>query len=393
MNPPKTDRDIDLHSLLFNNTIKTKNTIMKRINVKAYEKALVFRNGKLVDVLTSGKHWLGFGRKVQYYDVTELFYHENELNQLLQNEKFSNMVDITIVKDNEIMIQYKDGLFHNVLTPGKYCYWNDGIQYEYDRVDLNEIEVNDSIDRKVLHIPIVAKYFTVHIVESYEKGLLYIDGEMIKTMKPGLYYYWKGQKNAIIKKVDLRKQQMEISGQELLTKDKAAVRLNFYAGYQVTDVSKALDETKDYARQLHVLIQLGIREYVGQYSLDDLLANKQSASPYIMQYAKTTANSMGVNLLDCGIRDIILPGDVRDIMNQVLIAEKKAQANVIMRREETASTRSLLNTAKLMEDNEMLFRLKEMEYMEKISEKVGEISLNGGNKVMDQLRGLVGYKT
>jgi len=79
-------------------------------------------------------------------------------------------------------------------------------------------------------------------------------------------------------------------------------------------------------------------------------------------------------------------------MNQVLIAEKKAQANVIMRREETASTRSLLNTAKLMEDNEMLFRLKEMEYMEKISEKVGEISLNGGNQAMDQLRTLVGYK-
>lgn len=366
---------------------------MKRINVKAFEKVLIFKNGKLLDVLPSGKHWIGFGRKVLRYDLTELFYHENELDQLLQNERFSSLVDVTIVKDNEIMLQYKDGLFYKVLTPGKYCYWKDGIQYEYNRIDLNEIEVTNTINRKVLHNPMVAQYFTVHVVESYEKGLLYIDGEMVNTMTPGIYYYWKGVKSAIIKKVDLRKQQLEISGQELLTKDKAAIRVNFQAGFSVNDISKALDETKDYTRQLYVLIQLGIREYVGQYCLDDLLANKQSAAPYIMEFAKVKANEMGVELLDCGIRDIILPGDMREIMNQVLIAEKKAQANVIMRREETASTRSLLNTAKLMEDNEMLFRLKEMEYMEKISEKVGQISLNGGNKVMDQLRDLVGYKT
>jgi regulator of protease activity HflC (stomatin/prohibitin superfamily) len=90
--------------------------------------------------------------------------------------------------------------------------------------------------------------------------------------------------------------------------------------------------------------------------------------------------------LDCGIRDIILPGDVKDIMNQVLVAEKRAQANVIMRREETASTRSLLNTAKLMEENTMLYKLKEMEYVEKIAEKINTISVNGSGDLIGQLK-------
>jgi len=76
-------------------------------------------------------------------------------------------------------------------------------------------------------------------------------------------------------------------------------------------------------------------------------------------------------------------------MNTVLIAEKRAQANVITRREETASTRSLLNTAKLMDENKTLFKLKELEYLEKICEKIGNISLSSGDGLMDVLNGVV----
>ena len=90
-------------------------------------------------------------------------------------------------------------------------------------------------------------------------------------------------------------------------------------------------------------------------------------------------------MLTAGIRDIVLPGEVKDIMNKVLVAQKSAEANTIVRREETAATRSLLNTAKLMEENDMLFKLKEMEYIEKIAGKIGEVTVSSGGKVLDQL--------
>ena len=92
-----------------------------------------------------------------------------------------------------------------------------------------------------------------------------------------------------------------------------------------------------------------------------------------------------MEILGFGIKDVILPGEIREIMNTVLVAEKKAQANVIMRREEVASTRSLLNTARLMDENKTLLRLKEMEYLERICDKVGTITLNGGNSLLEQL--------
>jgi regulator of protease activity HflC (stomatin/prohibitin superfamily) len=215
---------------------------------------------------------------------------------------------------------------------------------------------------------------------------MFIDGKFDKILDAGIYYFWKNAIPVSVLKADLRQLQMEVSGQEILTRDKAALRVNFYAQYKVVDVSKAMVDCKDYEKQLYILMQLALREYIGMLSLDELLENKESVSESILKIISASAARIGVEILTCGIRDIILPGEVKEIMNQVLIAEKKAQANIITRREETASTRSLLNTAKLMEDNAMLFKLKEMEYVEKIADKIKSISLSGGNQIVDQLR-------
>ncbi len=98
---------------------------------------------------------------------------------------------------------------------------------------------------------------------------------------------------------------------------------------------------------------------------------------------------MFVEIVEAGVKDIILPGEIREIMNTVLIAEKKAQANVISRREEVASTRSLLNTAKLMDENKTLYKLKELEYVERICENVGNITLNGSGDILAQLTSIL----
>src|SRR5690606_7041538 len=201
-----------------------------------------------------------------------------------------------------------------------------------------------------------------------------------------VYYFWKNPVGVTVSKIDLRQLQLEVSGQEILTKDKAALRINFYTQYKVVDIVKALIDNKDYEKQLYVLMQLALREYVGTMTLDELLEKKEAISTYVLTALKEKASNLGVEIRDCGVRDIILPGEMKEIMNQVLVAQKKAEANVIMRREETASTRSLLNTAKLMEENSMLFKLKEMEYVEKIADKINSISLSGGNQIVDQLK-------
>jgi regulator of protease activity HflC (stomatin/prohibitin superfamily) len=97
-------------------------------------------------------------------------------------------------------------------------------------------------------------------------------------------------------------------------------------------------------------------------------------------YVGTRAAELGIAIGEIGVKDVILPGDVRVLINKVVEAERLAKANLIRRQEETAATRSLLNTARLMEDNPLLLRLKELESLERLVEKVGRIDLHAGDK-------------
>ncbi len=320
------------------------------------------------------------------YDINKQFFPSVELNILLQDADLANALHVVDVKDNEIVLKFENGLLKDVLTAGRYAFWKSVINYEFIKADISRIEIDENIDRSILVHRLVAPYVRFYTIESYEKAVLFVDGKFIKVLEPGIYYWWKNSIAIHVGKADSRMQQVEINGQEILTKDKAALRINAWAQYRVADIEKALLQNKEYERQLYVAFQFALREYVAILGFDELLQKKEGIVPYVLEAVKTDADAFGVQVNGFGIRDIILPGDVKEIMNQVLVAEKKAQANIIMRREETASTRSLLNTAKLMEENAMLWKLKEMEYIEKIAEKISNISVNGDGVLIDQLK-------
>ncbi len=359
---------------------------MKKVRINIGKIGIVEAKGDYKRIITAGTHWLNFFETVMIVDQTAIYKADLNFNIMMLDENFSSRIKMLEVGDGEIALQYEGSNFKGVLNAGKYYYWKGLLDYSFILCDLNKVEIDESIKQSVLLSPSIINYVRVFSIASYEEGLLFVDGKFARKLLKGSYYFWKNSIAIEVLKTDMRQLQAEVSGQEMLTKDKAALRLNFYAQYKVVDSKKALLDSKDFEKQLYTLMQLALREYVGTQTLDEILDSKEGINNYVSQYVKAKSIKLGIELLDSGLRDIILPGEVKDIMNQVLIAQKQAQANTISRREETASTRSLLNTAKLMEDNEMLFKLKEMEYIEKIADRIGEITVSGGNQVVDQLK-------
>lgn len=359
---------------------------MKRVRIGMGKVGLITRRGEYRGVLREGAYWLFLFDEVTVYDMSEPFRSGINLNILLQDAELREMLEIIEVADHELALMYQDTIFSQVLTAGRYAFWKGLTDFTFVKADLRKVEITEDIDINTLTKPQIMQYVRAYVVESNEKGLLYQNGKFDRVLEPGVYYFWKNATPMSLQKDDLRQQQMEISGQEILSKDKASLRINFNLIYQIVDMQKALIENKGYERQLYIATQLQLREFVGTMTLDELLERKESVSDFVRAGLQAKAEALGLQVRECGIKDLILPGDVKEIMNKVMVAQKNAQANIITRREEIASTRSLLNTAKLMEDNAMLFKLKEMEYMEKIADKINSISVSGGNQIVDQLR-------
>ena len=362
------------------------NREMKRVRINTGKIGLVFKNGNYQKVITAGTYWLQFSQHVTVYNLTEKFHAQIASEILLQDVTLANMLDVIDIKDTEIVLMFQKGNFKAVLEAGQHLFWKGLIERTFTRIDLSKIEVTEIKDKNLLGNYKLANYLKTFEILEYEKAILLIDDKFERILESGVYRFWRNATSIKISKVDMRQLQLEIAGQELLTKDKAAIRINFYTQYKVVDIKKAILDNKDFEKQLYIAMQLKLRAFVGNYTLDELLDQKENIANAVFENIKDTVQTLGIQVLYCGIRDVILTGEMKDIMNQVLIAQKKAQANIITRREETASTRSLLNTAKLMEENEMLYQLKEMEYVEKIAEKIGEITVAGNGGVVKQLK-------
>ncbi|MCI8374740.1 MAG: slipin family protein [Lachnospiraceae bacterium] len=360
--------------------------------IKEQECGYLLKNGMLQGLLFAGKHtihsFLGYELRIVSM-VGKVDTKKLPAKLLMEQPEFAKRVVRVRIPDHCIGIHLVDGIYKEILMDGEALYWNVFEENEIRLVDVTGIQMTEEQVPGMYRHLIPTRFYKRVVIGEGETGLLYIDGHFDRELSCGTYFYWNYAHEVSCKVFNLKVQQLDISGQEILTADKVGIRLNILCTYRITNPLELVKKLEGASKLLYTRVQLAAREYVGQFRLDELLADKEAIGTVLKERLLEVQKAYCVEVLEVGIKDIILPGEIRDIMNTVLVAEKKAQANVIMRREEVASTRSLMNTAKLMEENPVLYRLKELEYLERICDKVGSISVNGGGNLLEQLAGLV----
>lgn len=363
---------------------------MKSITIAQHERGLLFRNRSFEAVLEPGIHRIFDPLKrteVQVYDLTVPEFEHARVDFLLEEAR--EIVDkyFTVVQigSSEVGVVYKIGKVSGVLAPGaRQLYWRGPIEVRVDRQDISrEFELPKSLAKLLVRAkqPLataVAEAVTASEVPDTAIGLLIVDGELMQVLQPGLHAFWKYQRALKIELVDRRVQAMEVAGQEILTRDKVSLRVNLTALWHVLDAVKARSALTNFVEFLYKELQFALRETVGSRTLDELLGDKGALDREIGGAVRPKVEEHGLAVHSVGVKDVILPGEMKTILNQVVEAEKVAQANLIRRREETAATRSLLNTARLMDENPTLLRMKELETLEKVTEKIDKLTVFGG---------------
>ena len=362
----------------------------KRIVIGDGERGLVYRDRRVERVLTPGVYrifdLLG-RREVVLYSVGKPEYAGTDTDTLIEalGARLDEHFVLGDVGTREIGLVRKHGRIEDVLLPGtRRLYWKGPVKVEIETVPLDAsadgqaVEVRSDIAQRLRQLGVLARIAAVAEVPSESIGLVFVDGQLVRQLAPGAYAFWNVLKNVQVDVVDLRIQAVDVAGQELLTRDKVTLRVNLAASVRTVDAVAARTRVAKAGDQVYRELQFGLRKAVSAKTLDELLGDKASLDADIFAAVRGKVAEFGIELLGVGVKDVILPGEMREILNGVVQAEKSAQANVIRRREEANAARSLLNTARLIDESPVLMRLKELEALEKIVEKIDKLTVFGG---------------
>lgn len=361
--------------------------------INEHIRGLLFKNGVFKKLLMPGKYRETDSSIIELLRLDMPVSSDNcSLSKLLEKEEIKKHIGkVYEIKENQLALRYTDGIFSDVLTTGKYAFWNDAGNIELKIFDISDPESAKGVLPETFSQINDCFYTKIDVPKNYV-AQLYISNRFVRILESGVYYFWKSACPVNMQMIPVLSTKEDIMGQEILTRDKVTLRVSFICYYAITNYEKFNLDLMSLDEIIHTTVQFALRDYIGNHTIDEILAEKEGVSEFVLSKLREKESLLHVSFSDAGVKDIILPGEIRDIMNTVLIAEKQAQANVISRREEVASTRSLLNTAKLMDENATLYKLKELEYAERIFQHVDNVSLNGNGDLISQLSALLTKK-
>lgn len=372
----------------------------KKITVRKGQLGLLAKNGDYYKVLEAGEH------RLPWFNTPEVLMVNRDGGEVpealadylrrFQPEWVGRYCLDAALTDNEVGVLSLNGVVQEIIPPAsRRLFWQADEALKLERIDTRQVQVPSGLMAAVLQPRRNGAVkgrdaMLVVQVPAWHVGVLKIDGETQSLLPPGMSAWWKVNHLVEAEVVDTRLQVLEVAGQEILTKDKVNLRLNLAANWRYSNVLQAFAQLTRPVDHLYRELQFALREAVGTRTLDELLEDKQIIDEVVSRQVESRMTPFGIDVASLGVKDIVLPGDMKAILSQLVEAEKSAQANVIRRREETAATRSLLNTAKVMENNPVALRLKELETLERVAERIDKISVFGG---LDQvLHGLVNLK-
>ncbi len=343
---------------------------IKSVKVRSYEKGLYFRDREFKGLLEKGRHWfIDPLCKVEVDVVSQRkpWLEHKDLDFIVKSGALKDVASVLDLKDYQRALVWIEGRFEKVLGPGLYALWTNVCDVKAETVEASEIHFTHKDLSIIAKSKDVENELSIVTVDQGFAGVYFRDGSYVQTFGPGQYMFWKKMGKVKFFHVDMRESVLDVSGQEIMTSDKVTLRMNAVVNYRVIDARKSVSEIDDSTQALYREAQLALRAVIGTYDLDTILTEKEKVAKDLEETVKGHVAEFGLEILSLGIRDIILPGDMKDLMSKVIEARKAADANLIMRREETAAMRSQANTARLLENNPTLMRLRELDVLEKVA--------------------------
>jgi hypothetical protein len=361
--------------------------------IQSNERGFILEDLKPVKYLTPGVHWnFSFFKAVKLEKYVCSLVSSDLDESRLALIPSEDLLVITLAEHERALVS-KRGRPVLWLSAGVHQLWNIDRMLDGKTKELKSMVRVDVFDTSVIEAPLLSneaavlakvKDYVEVIVPQGNVAIRYVNGKLDSLLPEGRHAAWNTMQNVKFSIIDLRERILAITGQEVMTRDRVSLRLNVSATFAVADAKRLASVAQQPDDLVYLAMQMSMREAVTTRTLDQLLEAREELAKIMLPQVKSKAESVGLRIVDLGVKDVVLPGDMKDLLNKVISAQKEAEANVIMRREETAATRSLAQTAKVLSENPLLVRLKELEAYKDLASKVGQVHLVLGEGALEK---------
>lgn len=238
------------------------------------------------------------------------------------------------------------------------------------------------------------------IVKEGTCALLFEDGALVRVLGPGKHKLptWPWSPRREVLRVDLRERSSTIKNQEILTADKVAVRISLLVYFKVVDAKAAHLNVEAFEERIYEDVQLAARRFLATRTLDQILRDRNEISNAIREDVGASAQAYGIEIRRADVKDLVFPGNLREIMNKVIETERECEAKLIeankraevVRIEAESQARAMHQrleaeekSARVLAENPHLLRLRELEVLREIGMKGGNHFYVGVDKLID----------
>lgn len=201
------------------------------------------------------------------------------------------------------------------------------------------------------------------VVDEGEHVVLVTDGRIERVLDTGVHRLRLRRGRARLVRLPAIEQIVTVPGQEMLTADGAGVRATVVAGVTITDPTVVV-RNGGWFDQFYLRVQLAVRSLISSRSLADVLADRHGMDDELAVAISASASDLGLRFGTAAVRDLVVPGELRRAVGEVVAARLAGQAALERARGETAALRAMANAARVITDNPALIQLRLLQQME-----------------------------
>jgi regulator of protease activity HflC (stomatin/prohibitin superfamily) len=206
---------------------------------------------------------------------------------------------------------------------------------------------------------------SIRVVKQYERGVIFTLGKYSHTLEPGLRIVIPVIQTCT--RIDIREQAVDIPSQEAMTKDNVSLTINAVLYFSIDDAMKSVVNIRALQYAIMQFAMTTMRNIVGQFELDELLANKKEASEKIKAIVDEKSESWGVNIHSVELKDLNLPEGLKRTIGKQAEAEREKRAKIIDAEGELLASKMLAEAAGVLGSTPGALHLRTLQSINDIS--------------------------